>query len=87
MSPLALIVPLARWRGVRGEAGVGGEASKHLHGLFLAQLRQYVKLTGGIALEIEAHRRCQEDGGNNADSLDIVVFYKRQYQRHNSSHQ
>ena len=81
ITPLALRVPLALWRGVRGEAPY------HLHWLFFAQLRQHVKLTRCVAFEIEAHRRRQHHSGNDAHRFQEVLLHEGQYQRHDSRNQ
>ena len=50
----------------------------HLHQLILAHLGEHTEAAGCIALKIEAYRRSQDDGGNDADGLHEVVLNKRQ---------
>ena len=50
----------------------------HLDQLILAHLGEHTEAAGCITLEIEAYRRSQDDGGNDADGLHEVVLNKRQ---------
>ena len=61
--------------------------SHHLYRLLLAHLCQHVELAGSVALKVESYRGGQEDGGKNAQGLDIVVLHHRQQQGDRCRHQ